>query len=245
MESGGSIQIASLGAIGVLALGMFGMWWGSADPGRRIDKLETTVIDVRKESSEVTTSMRKELNENIASIRREMGSGFLTTREHADFVTRSRENIARVEAAADEAIKTFQTRFEAAQTKEAAAEATKRLEARIDHTVLDSVFATWREGYDARLKEQITRMEGIRDVANGRFAAINAELERLRADMVSRSEHQEHWRETDLRIGALQAEVSDLVKSVNSIHNPGDAFKDVQAQIKELRDRLMIGSGPR
>lgn len=239
-SGGGTVQIVSLGAMGALAVAMFGMWWNSADPGRRIDKIEATVVDVRKESSEITTSMRKELNENIASIRREMGSGFLTTREHADFVSRFTANVSRIELAADEAIKTFQTRFEAAQTKEAAADATKRIEARIDTLIAGAVFSVWKEANETRIKDQTTRIEGIRDVANGRFLAINADLERLKGDLVSRSEHQEHWRETDLRITALQVSMGELNKAINAIHNPGDAFKDVQAQIKELRDKLMV-----
>lgn len=65
----GIVGIAHLASTGVLLLGMFGLWWQSADPRARLDKIEATQLDNRKELNEVITGLRRELSTNYVSLR--------------------------------------------------------------------------------------------------------------------------------------------------------------------------------
>lgn len=76
-KNGGLLQIAQLASTGVLILGMFGMWWQTADPRTRLDKIETTQVD-----------NRRELNEKISSLQKEISTNFVSLREHNDLTQR-------------------------------------------------------------------------------------------------------------------------------------------------------------
>ena len=72
-----AIGVANLISTGVLLLAIFGMWWSVADPRARLDKLETNIVDTRKE-----------LNEGLNTVRREMPERYVTQREHIDLQNR-------------------------------------------------------------------------------------------------------------------------------------------------------------
>jgi len=72
-----AIGVANLISTGVLLLAIFGMWWSVADPRARLDKLETNIVDTRKE-----------LNEGLNNIRKEIPERYVTQREHVDLQNR-------------------------------------------------------------------------------------------------------------------------------------------------------------
>jgi len=61
--------IAQLASTGVLILGMFGLWWQSADPKSRLDKIETVQLDNRKELNDTLAALRKDIAERYVSQR--------------------------------------------------------------------------------------------------------------------------------------------------------------------------------
>jgi chromosome segregation ATPase len=78
---------------------------------------------------------------------------------------------------------------------------------------------------------------------------LREELNRVRADQVTRSEHIQHWTETTSRIDAVrdlnnqlrrenQEALSDLRKEIGGQYTLGDQIKNLQDQIKNLASRL-------
>jgi len=77
------------------------------------------------------------------------------------------------------------------------------------------------------------------------------EINRIRADQVSRSEHIQHWSEQSERMNALNARIKDIVteqaivndgmrKEFGGTWTAGDQMKNLQDQIKQLQQRLDV-----
>ena len=79
------VSVAQLASIGVLILMMIGLWWQSADPKGRLDKIENNIVD-----------NRRELNDGLNAIRKEIPERYVTQREHLDLQNRL---VAEVEVA--------------------------------------------------------------------------------------------------------------------------------------------------
>lgn len=65
---------------------------------------------------------------------------------------------------------------------------------------------------------------------------VRDEINRIRTDLVGRSEHILHWADTDDRIKNVRELIVDLRKDFVTISPPGDQFKNIQDQIKSLRE---------
>jgi hypothetical protein len=76
-NGGRNFQIAQLASTGVLLIAMFGLWWQSADPRARLDKIEVNQAD-----------NRKELNESLSGLRKEISQNYTSFREHTDLISR-------------------------------------------------------------------------------------------------------------------------------------------------------------
>lgn len=78
---------------------------------------------------------------------------------------------------------------------------------------------------------------------------LRDEINKLRADQVSRSEHVQHWAEITERLNALNARLKDITadqmivndnmrKEFGSTYTASDQMKNLQDQIKQLQQRL-------
>jgi len=90
--------------------------------------------------------------------------------------------------------------------------------------------------------EFASRIEKAADV-------LRDEINRIRIDQVSRSEHLQHWSETTERLNALNLRIKDVSteqnlvnesmrKEFGSTFTAGDQMKNLQDQIKTLQNRL-------
>lgn len=108
IEQNGRISIthiAQLAGTGALLLGMFGLWWASADPKARLDKIEANQLDNRKELNESLTSLRKDLGEIL--------NHYVTLREHNDLLAQVATLMPKVQFEAWKSERDFRTeRFE-------------------------------------------------------------------------------------------------------------------------------------
>jgi hypothetical protein len=84
----------------VLLLALFGFWWASADPRSRLDKIEAT-----------QSENRKELNETITGLRKEFSTNYLSLREHIDLQARIKSELEQLSKKDDE--KLTKVQFEA------------------------------------------------------------------------------------------------------------------------------------
>jgi hypothetical protein len=80
---------------------------------------------------------------------------------------------------------------------------------------------------------------------------LRDEINRIRNDLVSRSEHQQHWAGIDERIAGNRQAMSDFIrdqthandemrKEFGTTYTAGDQLKNLQEQIKTLQSRLDI-----
>jgi chromosome segregation ATPase len=94
----------------------------------------------------------------------------------------------------------------------------------------------------AEHKEFVTRVDGM-------LAQIRDDIKLIRADLVPRSEHAQHWADVTDRLNALRialeqerqervAVYADFRKEFGSTYTAGDQMKNLQDQIKLLSGRL-------
>jgi SMC interacting uncharacterized protein involved in chromosome segregation len=78
---------------------------------------------------------------------------------------------------------------------------------------------------------------------------LRDEINRIRNDIVSRSEHQQHWTDIDERIAAVRQTLNDFMrdqtaandemrKEFGGTYTAGDQLKNLQEQIKAMQSRL-------
>ena len=78
---------------------------------------------------------------------------------------------------------------------------------------------------------------------------LRDEINRIRSDIVSRSEHQQHWNDIDERIAAVRQTLNDFTrdqaaandemrKEFGGTYTAGDQLKNLQEQIKSMQSRL-------
>jgi predicted RNase H-like nuclease (RuvC/YqgF family) len=120
---------------------------------------------------------------------------------------------------------------------------------RLDEEVRDrdsSVRIYVDKNFDRIDKELLTR-ETLREhetfvkSVDNLFMNLRSELDKVRADQVSRSEHIEHWREIDAQISNLRASITSLRDDYTKTYSAGDQIKNLQDQITELRKTITMG----
>jgi hypothetical protein len=94
------LPLTQIVSTGVLIVAMFGFWWNSADPKSRLDKVEASILENRKEFIEADAKLRAELD-----------GSYLKIREHRDFVERVEKEINQLEA--ESKLRLSQTEFKA------------------------------------------------------------------------------------------------------------------------------------
>ena len=216
----GVFQIAQLASTGVLILGMFGLWWQSADPKSRLDKIEVNQIDNRKELNEVITSLRKDISNNYTSLR-----------EHNDLNSRVKEELVTL-SQKDNAFVT-KNQFEAWKTER--------------DKLVDEYIRKF-DKLDERVNAGISRPE--HELVLARLNNLETELKSINEKTVSRAEHEQKWISeykiddaTSHRIDQVVAQIEELRKA-NSL-NPSEILqhridqlfttvRDLQAQLVDL-----------
>ncbi len=94
-------------------------------------------------------------------------------------------------------------------------------------------------------EEHLEFKTGIKEAAS----SLRDELNRMRGDQVTRSEHQQHWAETAARIDGVRElnvqlrketfdSISALAKETGGQYTVGDQIKNLQDQLKLLNGRL-------
>jgi DNA repair exonuclease SbcCD ATPase subunit len=64
---------------------------------------------------------------------------------------------------------------------------------------------------------------------------IDGEISTIRADLVPRAEHEQHWREQLDQLNVLRDQVSGLLKEVNGSWDIGKQLDNLQKEIDDLR----------
>lgn len=139
--------IAQLASTGVLILGMFGLWWQSADPKARLDKIENVQLDNRKELNDIITGLRKDIAER-----------YVSQREHSE--TQNRIKAAEEEEYRNHTLSLPKSEFEAWRRERDTLVKTElgRLDLiEADIKNLKNVFTTRAEHID--LQDRIKRLE--------------------------------------------------------------------------------------
>lgn len=62
----------------------------------------------------------------------------------------------------------------------------------------------------------------------------------IQADLVSRSEHQQHWAEQSEKVAVLRDQVNELYKELNGSANIGKVLDNIQTRVNTLSD-ILIG----
>jgi hypothetical protein len=104
---------------------------------------------------------------------------------------------------------------------------------------------------DIEQKKLLSKGEHVEFVirVNKDIDVLRDEINRIRNDIVSRSEHQQHWMDIDERIGAVRQTLSDFMrdqtaandemrKEFGGTYTAGDQLKNLQEQIKAMQSRL-------
>jgi hypothetical protein len=86
-------------------------------------------------------------------------------------------------------------------------------------------------------RETVTEREArdLKDDINRRIEENRAAIEKVKDQEVPRAEHEEHWKEESDRLVALHDNFADLDKQFQSIFTGGDAIKNLQKQLDDLR----------
>jgi hypothetical protein len=187
------MTIAQLASTGVLILGMFGLWWQSADPKTRLDKIETTQVDNRKELNEVITSLRKDFSSNYVSLR-----------EHNDLISRLKTEVESLDKADGQFMTKTQFDTWNHERNRFVDEELKRLRGIEDEINVVRKETIPREEADAKWLSQ---------------SKLNEDLNHRIEDRVSRFTADEVWKNNTSRLDkiyqlyeVLQAQINDLQK---------------------------------
>ena len=73
---------------------------------------------------------------------------------------------------------------------------------------------------------------------------IDGEMTLLRAGLVPRDEHEQHWKEQTDRFNALREQVTALTKEVNGSWDVGKQLETLQREIDALRDHAAAAPKP-
>lgn len=86
-----------------------------------------------------------------------------------------------------------------------------------------------------RSKLSVPEHQEFKEDINRRFGFLGDDVHRLEDGLVSRPEHVQHWETTAKAIGDLEAQIGDLQKQFTAGYGPGDAIKNLQKQLDDLR----------
>jgi hypothetical protein len=94
-----------------------------------------------------------------------------------------------------------------------------------------------RSDFQAQVNERLTRdvhleFASRKDKDTDR---LQAQVDSIRGDLVSRSEHQQHWNEINDRISALREQVAELRRDFSGSYNVGKQLENLQRQVDDLR----------
>lgn len=75
----------------------------------------------------------------------------------------------------------------------------------------------------------------IKDDVRRNLERLEAMVNKLATDQVSRAEHNQHWEWIAERINAVNARMNDIGKEYSSSYTLGDQLKSLQKQLDDLR----------
>ena len=107
-----------------------------------------------------------------------------------------------------------------------------RMDEKIDRNQLESAL-----GRDQLRKDTVTQSEHqefkLRE--DSRLNTIEGFVSRLQENQVTRQEHSQHWHDIEERINAVRNEIQEMRNKFDATYNSGDALKNLQKQIDDLR----------
>jgi hypothetical protein len=80
--------------------------------------------------------------------------------------------------------------------------------------------------------------EAFKEKVEGEIKAINAEILRIRTEIVPRSTHELKWKDDDDKIAHMQNELHDLRENIIGTYSTKDAIANLQKQLDIVRDKL-------
>jgi hypothetical protein len=120
-----------------------------------------------------------------------------------------------------------------------------KIESRIDKSISDVKYVT-----DNKMISKDEHVEFALRL-NKDIDVLRDEINRLRNDLVSRSEHAQHWADTEDRIATIHKAMSDFIrdqtatndemrKEFGGTYTAGDQLRNLQEQIKAMQLRVDI-----
>lgn len=105
----------------------------------------------------------------------------------------------------------------------------------IEDEIKDLDKIKWSKDAQAEFERRIDEkfLDDRADVRR-QFDVALADINAIRSDLVSRSEHQTHWTEFTARLDALSVRINDVQKEFGSNFTLGDAVKELQRRVSEL-----------
>lgn len=149
-------------------------------------------------------------------------------------------NQARLELSIEKIVDGTVTHREFDQRLSSGGSRIERMEQDIKALSGEVVYSKEFSEYKIRMDTEITTM---RENSLRELGRIDRELATIRSDMVSRSEHQTHWNETNDRLNALSARLNDMQREFGANYTIGDQIKNLQDQIKILQAQIVRGAG--
>jgi hypothetical protein len=107
----------------------------------------------------------------------------------------------------------------------------RRVEA--DERIIDSKWSKdAQQEYERRIDDKLAdrKEDALRTIAG-----IQAEIISLSSEMVSRSEHEFHWKDQEERYTSLSARLNEMQHEFGTNFTIGDAVKSLQSELRELR----------
>ena len=87
-----------------------------------------------------------------------------------------------------------------------------------------------------KLSEEASRI--LREDWNRRYDELRAAVLKVQDAQVPRAEHEQHWVTDSRRIEDLRGTVLDMQKEFNTTFNAGDALKNLQKELDDLRSQV-------
>jgi hypothetical protein len=106
----------------------------------------------------------------------------------------------------------------------------QELQAEIDQLSRDKLTLAEHHEYVTRMDKETDRLDG--------------EINTMRAGVVPREEHVQHWKEQDDRLDTLRDQITALTKEVNGSWDVGKQLDNLQREIDVLRDHPVATAKP-
>lgn len=86
-------------------------------------------------------------------------------------------------------------------------------------------------------RDNVSRNEHLefKQHIDDKIVTLDREVSRIQVSLVPREEHATHWAEFEARLGELSVRITEVQKEFGGNFTLGDALKDLQRQVSELR----------